>query len=241
MTDRSDPGVTRMSQLLLTGWTMLADHCPNVGCAHPLMSSRRSGVIECANCAAQFARADRHGSLLQTRAPLVSAAPPLAPEHAADADDDEDDVDLDALRRQMELPAVRPTSNATSAQMGQLLLKGWAMLQDVCPVCSTPLMRNPDNRSECFCVSCNATVVTQAEHEARLAAKEPAKADANAAAAAAAPVGVSLAATLHEKLAQLHKALVPTDPVRDAAQFNELCSSIQYCAKAIEAVKAAVA
>jgi hypothetical protein len=30
--DSDDVGVRRTSQLLLAGWTMLADHCPRAGC-----------------------------------------------------------------------------------------------------------------------------------------------------------------------------------------------------------------
>ena len=45
---------------------------------------------------------------------------------------------------------------------GELLLKGWAMLNQNCPVCYTALMASSD-RSETMCPSCNLPVRTEAE------------------------------------------------------------------------------
>lgn len=45
---------------------------------------------------------------------------------------------------------------------GALLLQGWTMLNNNCPICYTALMANKD-RSECVCPSCNMPVKTEAE------------------------------------------------------------------------------
>jgi len=46
----------------------------------------------------------------------------------------------------------RKKQDIASKKLGELMLKGWAMLADVCEDCDIPLMRNRQN--EKLCVSC---------------------------------------------------------------------------------------
>jgi uncharacterized Zn finger protein (UPF0148 family) len=139
-----------------------------------------------------------------------------------------------------------------SIQKGQLLLKGWTMLQDSCPVCGTPLMRHPINREERFCATCNATVIDQSQKPAQQESKQQSSTSTAAvvapttaaSAVAAAPSSArliqsnsnSLYDTLAGKLSILHDAIRDVDPVREVARFNELCVSIQRCGNAMNAV-----
>lgn len=49
------------------------------------------------------------------------------------------------------------------SHMGQLLLQGYAMLADACPVCSVPLMRKP-NSDQIICVNCPAAESEQDQY-----------------------------------------------------------------------------
>ena len=42
--------------------------------------------------------------------------------------------------------------------MGQLLLKGWTMLEECCDECSVPLMRSRDKKVE-YCVQCKRNLL----------------------------------------------------------------------------------
>jgi len=53
----------------------------------------------------------------------------------------------------------------STKQLGELMLKGWTLLADICPICSTPLMSK--NKGTRRCVSCDADVLTEAEMAAR--------------------------------------------------------------------------
>ena len=48
-------------------------------------------------------------------------------------------------------------TDKASALLGQYLLKGWTLLQEHCPQCIVPLMRNPQGTM--VCVLCNSNVV----------------------------------------------------------------------------------
>lgn len=140
-----------------------------------------------------------------------------------------------------------------------MLLKGWTMLQDSCPICGTPLMRHPTNHAERFCATCNATVVDQTQDQDQFQSQsqpQPKKPTTGAVSGAAAPStnptvantaavcassssvsGFSnLRDTLSMKLSLLHDAMRDVDPVRDVARFNELCVSIQRCGNAMNAI-----
>ena len=55
----------------------------------------------------------------------------------------------------------------TSKRLGELLLRGWTMLQDVCeaPKCNCPLMRSPDGQK--YCVYCETWVYPDKKPESK--------------------------------------------------------------------------
>jgi uncharacterized Zn finger protein (UPF0148 family) len=63
---------------------------------------------------------------------------------------DEDDFDNMVIQRQRELKNQK--SDELSKKMGEKLIQGWAMLEDVCFDCLFPLMRS--RRGEIICVGC---------------------------------------------------------------------------------------
>lgn len=49
--------------------------------------------------------------------------------------------------------------------MGQLLLQGWAMLEETCEDCNVPLMRSRDKKQE-MCVQCGVDLKNPAAPKA---------------------------------------------------------------------------
>ena len=132
----SDEGVQRMSTLLLQGWTMLADQC---SIDHfPLMESKREKVIKCPGCHAKFAR--------QTDNSLTILQQTLPPQNSTIQNNNNDDDDGKAKESSSE----RQTTNESmirqreqtkqrqnnSKAMGDLLLRGWTMMDLNCPQCN---------------------------------------------------------------------------------------------------------
>ena len=142
-----------MSKRLLSGWTMLNEHCPISG--FPLL--RKDGVTWSVRCNMEVKTAkDAPKATLAPRPAPPATAPAAAPTPLAERlrqraapEFDEDEVDL-----RMPKPEPEPTASASvgpngavissddiTAQLSDLLLKGWRMLEDECPVTGAcPLM-----------------------------------------------------------------------------------------------------
>ncbi|MCO5559026.1 hypothetical protein L7F22_012618 [Adiantum nelumboides] len=58
-------------------------------------------------------------------------------------------------------------SSDHSASLAEKLLQGWALLQEHCPQCFTPLVRNRQRKM--YCVACAQWVVSQSEAAEQLA------------------------------------------------------------------------
>ncbi|KAI5079797.1 hypothetical protein GOP47_0005276 [Adiantum capillus-veneris] len=58
-------------------------------------------------------------------------------------------------------------SSDHSAALAEKLLQGWALLQEHCPQCLTPLVRNRQRKM--YCVACTQWVVSQSEAAEQLA------------------------------------------------------------------------
>jgi len=119
----------KLGVYMMKGWCMQDQSCPASNCACPLMKSKE-GVLRCASCEVDI---NEDGDMI---------GEPVKEQEAEDAADDEkpfefnwDDEDEYYLKRRAEV-------NDTSKKLGQYLLQGWCMLEDICPAnCSTPLMR----------------------------------------------------------------------------------------------------
>eukprot|EP01046_Picozoa_sp_COSAG06_P024103 COSAG06_NODE_1947_length_8003_cov_17.512146_1_plen_445_part_00 len=148
-----------MSKRLLGGWTMLNEHCPISG--FPLL--RKDGVTWSVRCNMAVKSADEAPNATLAPAPAPSPpepAPAPAPPTLAERlrqrtvpEFDEGEVDL----RMPSAPEPAPSATTSgtggpngavissteiSAQLSDLLLKGWRMLEEECPVTSAcPLMQ----------------------------------------------------------------------------------------------------
>ncbi|TEB30181.1 hypothetical protein FA13DRAFT_1792646 [Coprinellus micaceus] len=158
-----------MGEYMLKGWVLTDKQCSTAGCAVPMMRSprgQRPEVWFCAKCNGAPGAPAQPAS--QATSPSVStvtnksngfsgsrASTPLT-----EVEDDEEDEEVFILPPESdESRRRREQSDRASAEIGNRLLRGWAMLGDECPNDSCfgiPLVRPPNNpdgekdpRNEC--------------------------------------------------------------------------------------------
>lgn len=121
--EERNAGINEISQLLLQGWTMLADACPREGCNMPLMRSRQ-GRILCCSCRANV---ERHEHPPNTTPVVNSSAGPStseAPSSAEMASFDEAEAQADDAKDEVDIASGGPhVANALSTQADQLFPK----------------------------------------------------------------------------------------------------------------------
>jgi uncharacterized Zn finger protein (UPF0148 family) len=154
--------IQKTGELLLSGWKMLAIHCPI--CNAPIMS--KAEAMKCPGCDMPV-QMERTSS--NSEAVLAPIPPP--PKLYEDISSDEaknilpnyDAVEvpqsMEELRR--EYDNVRAKRDTISSKLGEKMLLGWVMLADICPssTCEgTPLMREPGTK-DMLCVCCNKKYV----------------------------------------------------------------------------------
>lgn len=129
-----------VSALMLEGWAMLPNTCPQVGCENcALLGHKATNEIQCVNCKAFFIR-------------------------EADAGKFSSDGDLGACKDGPEGSnggssgnSVTARVEAATARMGELMLQGWGMMAESCEAegCpGIPLMRRR-GATEGTCVLCD--------------------------------------------------------------------------------------
>ncbi len=122
-----------MAEYLLTGWTMLADACPNIsptGCSYPLMRSPEGDVV-CVFCSQ--IEGDEKSSDSQQNTPSQQAT-----------------QNQNGIINQ----GRGWCNNDISSNLGALLLQGYKMTAENCAGCRIiPLMLSP-NEDDLICVQC---------------------------------------------------------------------------------------
>ena len=118
-----DPLAAPLSEHLVKGYVLLGKQCPAKDCPSPLMRAPdgREVCVQPACVAARMMEED---------------------------DDDEDDFVVEARDDdEVRLPPPVPGASA----LGAHLIRGYAMLEDICPNagCNSPLMRSPDGADRC--------------------------------------------------------------------------------------------
>ena len=158
---RSDLYSKKMGELLLKGWKMLGENCPATG-EVPLMQHPVSGrkfSIAAGKYTDEMVldggeadeEEDDEYALV---APPAAPSPPAAPAPAAD-DDDFDALAPLSKADEARRAADRKQSDEWCAAMSALMLKGWKMLGDNCPITGrVPLMQHPTNERK-FSVAAN--------------------------------------------------------------------------------------
>ena len=118
-----DPLAVPLSEHLVKGYVLLGKQCPAKDCPSPLM-----------------------------RAPdgrEVCVQPACVAAQMLEEDDDDEDFVVDARNDdEVRLPPPVPGASA----LGAHLIRGYAMLEDICPNagCNSPLMRSPDGADRCL-------------------------------------------------------------------------------------------
>ena len=169
--------LSTISNRLLSGWRLTTAGCD--ACGSPLLQppAAQGGPPACVACAER--RAEQRANGEATPSPPTPCREPVRDIKIEVADPMTTDTDgaangtpppprtavaaLAALQAPTLPPADRPTQvQDASGAMGDLLLRGWAMLGDCCPACATtPLMRSRDGRR--YCVACRLFVVDEGE------------------------------------------------------------------------------
>jgi uncharacterized Zn finger protein (UPF0148 family) len=129
---KADELSKKTGELLLKGWAMLEDTC--VDCLFPYMRSKAGEVI-CVGCGPINKKKEE-----TPKKPVVSETITSSPEIIRSQDSSK------------EYEAKRKRADELSRKTGELLLKGWAMLEDTCLDCLFPYMRS--RAGEVICVGC---------------------------------------------------------------------------------------
>lgn len=136
---RIDKATAKMGELMLQGWTMLAESCSNPACPGiPLMRKRGSTKSVCLLCNPGGEEKDSQVEEAQTKVTPPSTSKGVNPKPNTD----------NALQKKRDM---------VSSKMGAKLLSGWRMLSQNCsdPNCrGTPLMSKGNNPAR-LCVCCD--------------------------------------------------------------------------------------
>ena len=141
-TSRSDLYSKKIGELLLKGWRMLDETCPETG-EVPLMQHPQTGrkfSIAVGKYTDEMEPAsDENGVSPPAPAPTPAPAPASAPVPVAM-------LDVPSAADEAKREKQRQQSDEWSKKMSELMLKGWKMLGENCPETGTvPLMQHPKN------------------------------------------------------------------------------------------------
>jgi uncharacterized Zn finger protein (UPF0148 family) len=169
--------IKRTSDLMLSGWKMLADCCPI--CTSVLMLSRSGDELRCPGCdmPIKFEKAQPQQALGASNESQEEQDQEQEDEVEEDdeVDDEKDDDDdlldddlpmsYEEMRREYELKNAR--LSAVSSKMGAKMLEGWTLLSESCPRSQcrgTPLMRAGQSAPTMLCVCCDQECVFDDNH-----------------------------------------------------------------------------
>jgi uncharacterized Zn finger protein (UPF0148 family) len=216
-------GDQRMSQALLSGWTMLAETCSS--CHYPLMRSRAGETI-CVNCPPGGGESDGEGQKEEGGA----------------------DEDVEAARVAIAESEERKRDvNDVSQMLGSLLLQGHTMLAESCTDCRVPLMRS--RGGDTICVSCGLkfdsegqAVTTQSQ-----TSRQPPGDGTTRAVGPPLPSAAAISASKESTIvfseavntaeAKLHQATVHLSAASDATQIRQWAQAVEALALALNALK----
>ncbi|PRP88603.1 hypothetical protein PROFUN_03014 [Planoprotostelium fungivorum] len=163
-----------LGQKMLQGWTLLAESCPSIECFNPLVERKKDHTILCVNCEKNFNRETISGEMvfLPVTAPAPAPVPVASTLQPTPAPTPQPSTTSSSVP-QSSTPSTNTEDNAiqqrlqhsrnSSSLISKKLLEGWSMLQESCPVCQVPLMRNREG--EMTCVVCNMRVIKQSEFD----------------------------------------------------------------------------
>ena len=119
-----------VSTLMLEGWTMMGKTCPLAGCGHcSLFRDRSRKIIQCVKCSRRF--------VTEEDASKMPQSPPTMTEHSSEVADkrklEPEERNSAAMVGSSRSVCAQEIRNRATANMGERLLQGWAMLAETCP------------------------------------------------------------------------------------------------------------
>ncbi|KAI9102600.1 hypothetical protein DFS34DRAFT_591234 [Phlyctochytrium arcticum] len=160
---RNERGVSRLGTYMLQGWVLTGDLCPTSGCKLPLVRTKDRSKYLCVLCDDPKAPELPISAKVATPQPVASKTVPA----------EKIDENVPSAQEESELQALLDESAPTDAALreerrkqgdqaskllGQKMLAGWTLLDEICPNKSCymiPLVRN--KRKETLCVMCQKT------------------------------------------------------------------------------------
>jgi uncharacterized Zn finger protein (UPF0148 family) len=164
-----DEIVARLSKRVENGWTLMQRTCPE--CNTPLVSQAATtdGSVDifCCGCQIECRMASALSAATSSTSSPPAAAPTTTPTPATSSADAEA-AEMEALVAKFKAEAAQHEraadtakereGAAASAALGEWMLKGWTLLDQMCPVgCDCPLLRAPASGTKTLCVQCTAT------------------------------------------------------------------------------------
>eukprot|EP00330_Aristerostoma_sp_ATCC50986_P011208 CAMPEP_0114591234 /NCGR_PEP_ID=MMETSP0125-20121206/13333_1 /TAXON_ID=485358 ORGANISM="Aristerostoma sp., Strain ATCC 50986" /NCGR_SAMPLE_ID=MMETSP0125 /ASSEMBLY_ACC=CAM_ASM_000245 /LENGTH=141 /DNA_ID=CAMNT_0001789219 /DNA_START=148 /DNA_END=573 /DNA_ORIENTATION=+ len=125
------------------------------------MGHPKSGEFYCVKCdmPAKFEFDDEHNAQSSENEKVYDTMETTKDTHKDDAPETIEEFDNMVLRREQE----RRKSDLMSKKMGELLLQGWAMLEESCQECLFPYMRS--KAGEIVCVGCGPVLPEKPKKE----------------------------------------------------------------------------
>jgi uncharacterized Zn finger protein (UPF0148 family) len=145
----------RINRRLDDGWKMSNQSCPV--CKTIILGHPETKEFYCVKCEmpAKIVADDEEYEI------EVIGSSNYNKEAVEEIDYEEYNKELDNMVFSKKREEERKKSDALSKKMGDLLLQGWAMLEDTCPQCLFPIMRS--KKGELVCVGCGPVEKKQAQ------------------------------------------------------------------------------
>lgn len=144
---------TKLGEYMLQGWTLLGDLCLLNSCVGtPLME--HDGYILCVSCNAEYLRCP-DGEIVDKKAASLS------PHNSTDKTSPLDSASKSSSRQEDDfvddgLPILNfhrneeASDNDVSSKIAAKLMRGWALLDEACPLDNVPLMRDKNGKVSCI-------------------------------------------------------------------------------------------
>ncbi|CAG8508249.1 2713_t:CDS:2 [Ambispora gerdemannii] len=149
--NETERAANAIGKYLLGGWVMTDEACRTTSCNVPLMRSKDGTKWFCVICDGDPSNANRKPSVSQNS--LYTMSQNISP-----------NTEGDALNQTDENQARQQQSKLASHLIGQHLLQGWALIDEICPsnTCyGVPLIRARDRKK--YCVICKNYYLSESE------------------------------------------------------------------------------
>ncbi|KAL6611003.1 hypothetical protein U3516DRAFT_813585 [Neocallimastix sp. 'constans'] len=144
---RHERGITNMGELLLKGYIMSADSCPNCNCV--LFKKSKNSPLFCPIC-------DDKKDKNDTKKNKMNNKNNQSLQYSESKITDTKPTETGSKEN------VTNQINSVNNKMSELLLAGWTLTNDNCPFCiGVPLMRNKEKLQ--YCVKCEKNFVSEEE------------------------------------------------------------------------------